>query len=228
MSSLYKNNRKAEDIRFSSFLLNYENNSFDNISNEAIDNHIKKIDDLNSSNKQNDGLENIINLMFLEQELKALAEMKLVYAYKSFEFHLKFLLKNYYPELKKSELYKWDTVLDFLKSKNIDPKKINCFKEIDELRNINNAIKHSSIINSRILPIEFKDESHITYKNILAFYDRIENCGIEFFKSLYEFIKVDIYYFDEDKINEQVEKVEKTMTPEMAIDFANKILKKYT
>lgn len=42
MSSLYKNNRKAEDIRFSSFLLNYENNSFDNISNEAIDNHIKK------------------------------------------------------------------------------------------------------------------------------------------------------------------------------------------
>lgn len=228
MSSLYKNNRKAEDIRFSSFLLNYENNSFDNISNEAIDNHIKKIDDLNSSNKQNDGLDNIINLMFLEQELKALAEMKLIYAYKSFEFHLKFLLKSYYPELKKSELYKWDTVLDFLKSKNIDPKKINCFKEIDELRNINNAIKHSSITSSRILPIEFKDESHITYKNILVFYNRIENCGTEFFKSLYEFIKVDIYYFDEDKVNEQVDKVEKTMTPEMAIDFANKILKKYT
>lgn len=228
MNTVHINKRKAEDLGFTAFLLNYENNSFDRISDEAIDNHIKKINDLNSKNKQADELDNIINLVFLEKELKVLTEMKLVYAYKSFEFHLKFLLKSYYPELKKSELYKWDTVLDFLKSKNIDPKKINCFKEIDELRNINNAIKHSSITNSRILPIEFKDESHITYKNILAFYNRIENCGTEFFKSLNEFIKVDIYYFDEDKINEQVDKIEKTMRPEMAIDFANKILKKYT
>lgn len=228
MSNFYENNRKAEDTRFTFFLVNYENNSFDRISDEAIDNHIKKIDDLNSSNKQTDELGNIIDIIFFEEELKVLAEMKLVYAYKNFELHLKSLLKDYYPELKESNLYKWDTVLDFLKSKNIDPKKINCFKEIDELRNINNAIKHCSITNSRILPIEFKDETHITYKNILAFYNRIENCGSEFFKSLYEFIKVDIYYFDEDKINEQVDKIEKTMTPEMAMDFANKILKKYT
>ncbi|MBA5791303.1 hypothetical protein H1R17_13945 [Flavobacterium sp. xlx-214] len=142
-------------------------------------------------------------------------------------FQMKSLLKSYYPELKKSELYKWDTILDFLKSKNIDPKKINCFKEIDELRNVNNAIKHSSISNSRILPNEFKNESQISHENILQFYNRIENSGNNFFNSLYEFIKEDIYYFDEDKINQQVDKIEKTMTPEMAIDFANKILLRY-
>ncbi len=40
MSNLYKNNRKAEDLGFSVFILNYENNSFDRISDEVS---IKKL-----------------------------------------------------------------------------------------------------------------------------------------------------------------------------------------
>jgi hypothetical protein len=221
--------RKTEKIGFNMFMLHVQNNHFDKISDEAIEKHEKEINRLSEldEKKSIEDSENLWNIIFLEEELKALAEMKIIYAYKHFEISLKFMIKASYKNFEESQMFKWYEVDNFMKTKNIDIKKADKYNEINELREVNNAIKHSSISKSKISIVEFKSKDLITYKDILQFYKRIENSTFDFFISLNELIWKDLYEFDEVRLNEIVEKIEGRMEPEIAIKLANKILSKY-
>lgn len=228
-STLYRNNRKVEELGFSMFLLHVQNNHFDKIAEEAIRKHeeeILKLEEIDKKFKIEDS-EVFYDILFRGEELKALSEMKIIYSYKHFETSLKILLNSSYKDLDKSKLYKWESISDILKIKKIDIRKLNCFNDIDELREVNNAIKHDAILKSRKIPVEFKDKDYLTYKDILAFYSRVEDAPINFLKSLHDRIIIDRYHFDEIRLEELAKEIEKTMDPKTAIEFANKILSKY-
>ncbi|SHN11833.1 hypothetical protein [Flavobacterium xinjiangense] len=228
-STLYTNNRKAEELGFKMFVLHVENNHFDKIAEDAIKKHEEEILKLKEINKENTIVDSEVfyDILFREEELKALSEMKIIYSYKHFETSLKFLLNSSYKDLDKSKLYKWETISDILKIKKIDIRKLDCFNDIDELREVNNAIKHDAILKSRKIPVEFKDKDHLSYKDILTFYNRVEYAPVAFLKSLHDKIIIDRYQFDENRLEELVSQIEKSMEPKIAIEFANKILSKY-
>lgn len=229
ITSKFSQKRKAEKLGFNLFLLNVSNNHFDKIADEAIirhENEILKLTECDTKfSAENSG--HLWDIIFLEEELKALAEMKIIFAYKHFEISLKLMMKNYYKNLSENQMFKWENVIAFLKSKNIDIKKVEHFKEINELREVNNAIKHSSISTCKITIPEFKDKEFITYKEILQFYKRIEESSIVFFVSLNKFIYDDLYEFNDDRLNEIVEKIFNRMEPDTAIKLADKIKSNY-
>lgn len=218
--------RKTEKIGFQMFMLNVRNNHFDKISDEAITKHENEIIRLSKLDEKKtiENSEHLWDIIFLEEELKSLAEMKIIYAYKHFEISLKFMIKALYKNFEDNQMFKWENVINFLKNKNIDIKQIEKYKDINELREANNAIKHSSIVKSRIPINEFKNIEIITYKEILLFYKRIENSTFDFFISLNDLIWKDLYEFDEDRLEKIVEKISERMEPEIAIKLARKII----
>lgn len=221
--------RKAEKIGYNVFMVHVQNNHFDKISDDAIGKHEIEITRLSKLDEKNtiEDSEHLWDIIFLEEELKALAEMKIIYAYKHFEISLKFMIKASYKNVSENQMFKWEEVVNFMKTKNIDIKSVDKYKEISELREANNSIKHSSISKSKIPIVEFKNKDLITYKDILEFYKRIENATFDFLASLNALIWKDLYEFDEERLNEIVEKIESRMEAEIAIKLANKILSKY-
>ena len=102
------------------FFLDLGNNHFDRVIDNLIINLESKMVELEIQNiealKRNNYMTGF-QIDFLKKELYAISEMKINYAYKHFEFHLKFLIKSYYPETKESQLFKWNFVEEALKIK---------------------------------------------------------------------------------------------------------------
>ncbi|WP_337965476.1 hypothetical protein [uncultured Flavobacterium sp.] len=226
--------RESAKLGLQTFFMDVENNFHDRISDETIHIFEKKIIDAKTKDRSDeyergDYSGPTMEIYFMEQELKAISEMKILYAYKHFENKLKFLLSAAYGA-SKSKMFKWEFVIEFLKEKNIDIKSINCYPEINELRNLNNCIKHSDDIknDSRMTSIrEFQKKTFIQYEDILFFYKRIENAPSAFIYSLSDYIFKDLYVFDENRIDQEAEKIALRMTKTEASILIEKLKKKY-
>lgn len=185
MKTFDENNieRKAQDTRFSFFIYSLKNNSFDDIIQETIEintNEIIKLKNL-KINLTHD-FNKIVEEIILLEKMKVLAEMKIVFAYKNFEINLKYFLINIFSDFNSELCYKKEYLKSFLKEKKIDYCKLSSYKEIDQLRRVNNAIKHAKIeqtknINS--IP-ELKNKNQIDYSDILTFYERVKKSQISF------------------------------------------------
>lgn len=118
--------RETAKLGLQTFFLNVENNFHDRISDEAIRIYEDKIKTAQNKDRKDeyevgDYSGPTMEVYFLEQELKAISEMKIIYAYKHFENKLKFLLSAAYG-ISKSKMFKWEYITEFLKEKNIDIK----------------------------------------------------------------------------------------------------------
>lgn len=119
--------RETAKLGLQIFFLSVENNFHDRISDEVIQIYENKIKDANLKDRSAEYETGhysgaTMEIIFLEQELKALSEMKIVYAYKKFENKLKFLLSAAYG-ISKNKMFKWEFVVGFLNEKGIDVKK---------------------------------------------------------------------------------------------------------
>lgn len=146
------------------------------------------------------------DIVFSEEQLLSLVEMKVIYAYKSLEISIKKLLAAAFSLESAKEFFKWENLIKFLKSKNIEVKSIDAFTEIAQLRIVNNAIKHSDDYQSSLRDIsEFKTSTDISYKKLDDFYGRIKNCPAVFLQALNSAVYKELYNFDDSKI-EQIAK----------------------
>jgi hypothetical protein len=226
--------RETAKLGLQTFFLSVENNFHDRISDEAIKIYEQKIEDANLKDRSaeyetGDNSGASMEIFFLEQEIKALSEMKIVYAYKHFENKLKFLLSATYG-ISKNKMYKWEFIIEFLKEKNIDVKKAKYYAEINELRNLNNNLKHSDNIenDSKVLMIkEFKKKTFLQYEDLLRFYKRIENAPSAFINSLSDLIYIDLYVFDENRIDLEADKIALRMSENEAKILIEKLKGKY-
>ena len=212
----YSSKRQLNRLGLQTFFLNLEHNHFKNAIDKLL---IEKEIELNSLKSKKESLKNFkdfdneidneFGIMFLEKELFAITEMKISYTYKHFETHLKFLIAASFPNIKESELYKWDFMTHFLNSKNIKIKEIENYNEINELREVNNSIKHSrSLINNKTKNIkEFNKTTNLTYVALNLFYTRIENSSRTFLTALAYEIEKDLYEFDDERLENMAAKI---------------------
>lgn len=163
----------------------WERNDFDQIIQKTLNTNIAKANKLKDKKIK---LETkvIIEQVLLNEKIKALSEMKIVYAFKNFEISLKHFLQEVYPDFSPQNAFREKYIVAFLKTKNINFKEIVNYKELKDLREINNSIKHSSIEYTKNIEniIEFKGKTIIEYEDILNYYERIKNINIDFFKDL--------------------------------------------
>jgi hypothetical protein len=131
--------------------------------------------------------------ILLEQQMAVIAEMRLVYLYKSFEIELKKLLKIAY-NVSAWALTSAEDQVAFLETKGINVRRITGFAEINELRTIVNNIKHVAELNTEAKRIpEFANSVQVIYDQGTIFYKRvapmvnkhIEVLSEDVFKTLY-------------------------------------------
>ncbi|MBK7040347.1 MAG: hypothetical protein IPH46_07735 [Bacteroidetes bacterium] len=72
--------------------------------------------------------DSILEIIYIEDELFALLEMKIIYAFKHLEIKIKQLLFAAYQDPYINRQFKWDTIIQFLRGKNINVKKFGSIR----------------------------------------------------------------------------------------------------
>ena len=168
------------------------------------------------------------DVSILKDELLAIIEMKIIYVYKLFEINVKTLLVNAYDNNIK-DIFKWERLKYFLKSKGIEIAKLNGYSEVNELRLANNLFKHSgTYADSSVQNIlEFKDKEKLSFNDIDLFYNSVKNYPQILVDAISKSIYNDIYKFDEAKLSKMAFSLALRMDKTNAIKLSEKLLKHY-
>ncbi len=145
----------------------------------------------------------IIDIEYIREEIWALIEMKIIYSFKSLEINTKKLIRTTFSGTKTKDFYKWDILINFLKSRNIKPEDLKGFKEITQLKDVNNVLKHSGDFTEDLknrIP-EFKKKEIVSFYDLNTFYSRIKAFSIIYLEELASAIQTELYEFDEKKID---------------------------
>lgn len=127
-----------------------------------------------------------IYLHEVEAEVFALYELKIMYAYKYFEIRLKELSRNTFIDWPNNKRMTWDKTVKFYESKNIKLEELRNYLEVDQLRSMNNSLKHhDGEIEEEIknLP-EFQGINEIQVGQLKKFCERIQDAPKEFISAL--------------------------------------------
>ncbi|WP_281631564.1 hypothetical protein [Flavobacterium luteolum] len=152
---------------------------------------------------QEKGYSYYIESYWIDQQLKAISEMQIINAFKNLEINIKSLIYIAYPEINLKDFYKWENLVQFFKSKNIKMAEIEGYKEMVDLKSLNNVIKHIGQLNVIIRKIEeFKGAEELNYVSLINFYERIKNIIETFLRLLVIEIEKELFQFDEDRIIE--------------------------
>ena len=198
--------RESYKIGLENYTIDLNRNHFDESINKVIQDYqnelnkeIRNFEDLQNENPNE---YYYLDIEYLENKLLALSEMNVVYAYKDFEINLKKLISASYG-IKSKEFYKWDNVLNFLKSKGIKYKNIEGYQEVNELRLVNNYIKHSnSLIDDNLKKInEFSDIKYMEHICLINFFERTKNSTYIFLSNLSDEFYKDLYEFSDERLN---------------------------
>jgi hypothetical protein len=228
--------RNMNQMGLEQFVENLNLNDFSQIvfdQTEIIQNEINKIIKEFSEKHENPTSEDVFYLhsdtVDLETKLSALSEMNIVYAFREFEINIKRIISATY-EITTKELYQWESIKNFLKSKNIILSTITGFDEVNQLRLLNNFIKHSSSkeLSAQIKGIpEFTSLSHFDSESLTGFYNRIKLSPRKFLEHLCNLIYNDLYVFDEDRLESIAKKMAVRMDKGTASIFIEKLKELY-
>ncbi|WP_341899889.1 hypothetical protein [Fluviicola taffensis] len=181
------NERKAQDIRYSVFLYMLKSNDFDLLLEQSIETKIEEVKELQARKIDlTKDFKVIVEEILTAEKIKILAEMKIIYAYKTFESALKHILSNMYSDFESRKASGIDKVSTFLSQHGVELSEIENYFEVDQLRRVNNSIKHSNILETDEIEniIEFTGKDLVEYNDILIFYQRVSKVIPNFFDSL--------------------------------------------
>lgn len=226
--------RETYKLGLETFTLNLKQNTFDDSVNQVI---AKLQEELNQEiedyieiqyDSKNSGEIYSLDIDYLEDKLLALIEMNIVYVYKDFEINLKKLISASYG-INTKEFYKWDNIINFLKSKNIKYNELAGYEEINQLRMVNNSIKHStSVIDEKVRKIpEFVDLKYMRHYELIAFFKRTKDFPYKFLCVLSTEIYKDLYEFNDVRLNKIAELYALRMDKNTAQRFIEFLNKKY-
>lgn len=127
-----------------------------------------------------------MSLIEVEAEVFALYELKIMYAYKYLEIQLKRLSQNSFKDWPKRRMFKWPEIVIFYESQNIKLEELRNYAEVDQLRNVNNSLKHhNGEIEEEIMSLpEFIGCEYIQIEHLRKFYDRVKDAPKEFISAL--------------------------------------------
>lgn len=124
-----------------------------------------------------------------EEQLLAIETMKVIYLYKSFEILLKNMIIEAFTDINIKKLYQWKIIESKLGNNGITLKEIKEYQGINELRLVNNNVKHSDVIDNEFKEqniYEFEGNDSFNFSSIANFYSRAKNKPKIFLQDLAE------------------------------------------
>ncbi len=112
----------------------------------------------------------------MNEELLALHEVQLIYSFKQVEISLKQFLLVQDEGIELKQVQRWDSLKKVLNQNGVAIGSLKSYSAINQLREVNNALKHSHEITDNVkkLNIEhFRDEQYFSPRSLSAFYHGI-------------------------------------------------------
>lgn len=172
---------------------------------------------------------NYMETVYIQDEIWALIEMKILYAFKFWEVNIKKLLRPFFPNAKYSDFYKWELLKNFLKDKNIIPENLKGYNEVYHLKEVNNLLKHSGEFNDiikKLIP-EFKGKEVVTFRELNSFYERVKSFPIIYLAELANAIQNELYEFNDEKIEKLANSIANRMEETDALKLIEALKLKY-
>jgi hypothetical protein len=158
----------------------------------------------------------------------AFSEVKVVYLFHQLEIAVNRLLKACYPEEIKKNLHRFEDLSTFCQGKNIAVKELEGFTEVDQLKRVSNALKHSGEIEDRIKNIaEFNGKQEIHFNDLENFYKRVKDFPKIFLAKLGGRIYGDLYEFTDNRIAALAESYVLRMDKDTATKFCKLLSQHY-
>lgn len=114
---------------------------------------------------------------YVSEKIYTLVEMQVIYLFKQLEITLKNLVTLAFDNLDKKALFNWENLKKECNRRNIRLSEADNYVQVNQLRVVNNAIKHSSkiteAVNNLSIP-EFRGVEHFSYDTLRLFYKRVE------------------------------------------------------
>jgi hypothetical protein len=130
--------------------------------------------------------------------------MRIIYLFKNLEINVKSIIKYAYPDVNTKEFYKWQVLITFLQGKDIKVTSIAGYEEVIQLKEVNNALKHSDSFQQHLAKIpEFKNGFSNTTLEQFAL--RVRPEAELFVESLSAAIADERFSFDDKRIEGIVE-----------------------
>lgn len=173
--------------------------------------------------------ETYIDQYWAEEHLTVIGQMKIVYLFRSVEIGIKSLIKQAYPKTSTKMYYQWDNIVSFFKGIDMDISGLDGYSEVQELRKVNNAIKHADETNEitgDLIKIKELKDGFFNFDNLEEFYARIKPKTVKFIETLTNGIKRDLFTFDNTRIDNLVTDYSERMDKETLEKFAKKLLDK--
>lgn len=174
-------------------------------------------------------MDHIQDLMYLDEEIIAICETKIIYGFKHFEISLKKLLGIAFGKNDQIKKFKWHELINFFKHKKINISKLDGYEEINQMRIVNNVLKHSNDkIDAQISTFpEFLNQESLHFLQLIKFYDRVKNSPEVFLNSLSAELHQYLYKFSDHRIEGLAESYALRMNKNDAEKFITLLKSKY-
>lgn len=158
-------------------------------------------------------------------QLYALNEMRVIYLFKDIEIEMKTLLNSMFSSVNIRKLFNWEVISTVCKENNISLDKIDGYNEVNELRQINNSIKHSDYLDDTCLKILGLDGTEdIDYSYALEiFCIQIEPKITAFKQQFAQLVADELYEFSNSKLNDMAMDLTERMDKEDAKRYIEKL-----
>jgi hypothetical protein len=153
------------------------------------------------------------------QELNSIFELKIINLYRNIEITVKRMVEKAYPEITMNGLFRHDSLKNLFTSKKVDITRIEGYLEFNELRLVNNNLKHGFDINKEVRKIKEFDSELFEFESLNLFYDRIEPRVHLFLKNIGGEIVEELFVFTPERIKE----ITKEFRNRMKVDDLKKL-----
>ena len=134
---------------------------------------------------------------WLYENLTAIYEMRIINLFKSLEIGIKYKIEQAYKGVETKQFFRWQVLIEFLRTKNISPPSLKGYQETNQLRVVNNQIKHGGELNNKVRNIpEFVSDNQFHFDSLQKFLARVSEPVNQFFSELTRNIYSDLYEFD--------------------------------
>lgn len=145
------------------------------------------------------------NLIDLNEELKEVEELSyelgIIALYKKIEITTKRAIKIVYSDIDQKKLFKFKELKKSLKDKNIDLESIVNFHAMDELRCLNNSIKHSNMVNNELAKYEGWEENK-ELSGLKSVFVRLNPLCRQYLDDILHIFKLKYKELEENKLKE--------------------------
>lgn len=225
--------RAMEHLWFCQFLDELSTNKLDSTVEESVailENALEEANSKAFEQYEETNYHDSTQIDIISSQLKDIYEVKIIFLFKNVEINLKKIISMAY-NITFDKNSNWSTILTILKSKNINYNTTGLpYKEVNQLRIINNSIKHSyNEMSEGMLKIkEFKRnllkaenkgskrridfaKKTVFYEDLKEFYHRVEDPTRIWINKLGFAIHSDLFKFSNKRLNK------------MAIELASKL-----